>query len=465
MKKILMIPLKVGNLLLALMMLCGLVFYEVAVSKDVISTDTANDGVYVEYTENDFSCDSNAYLSAEKWDFYETFIEENGTEADLIFFKKIRDGEYGWALENVDHKQLSDTINVFLADYSNAMMQQNPDGFLVYVNAISLQDGEWGTSGTQETQTLPESYFERICLGSYSLQTDLFDLLSGYNYPDFKTEAEMNVYNALLEQYYYAYDQTTMWEALYAFSYVRNVSVATITDTTFQIDSIEIYKYEITIYLHGNPKKQSEYPLLKDQTIIIGRNDNFVEHMKHNLANDENAAWISCNQKRKELEECIDTVDYAYYMKLFGNEGYYQISSADGTGKYMIVNAEGINDPKVYAMLTKWQSEKSLTKTMEAFGVEYDFDEDEVVKNLNADKSNYNSDNNDNSGDIALAMMGAKNYSYDPVSLTYTFDGQTYNITYQEYLNAKKILSDLGVELDDLYNAVNTDDYPILPEE
>ncbi len=32
-------------------------FYEVAVSKDAISTDTTNDGVYVEYTENDFSCD------------------------------------------------------------------------------------------------------------------------------------------------------------------------------------------------------------------------------------------------------------------------------------------------------------------------------------------------------------------------------------------------------------------------
>jgi hypothetical protein len=203
MKKFLMIPLKVGNLLLALMMLCGLVFYEVAVSKDVISTDTANDGVYVEYTENDFSCDSNAYLSAEKWDFYETFIEENGTEADLIFFKKIRDGEYGWALENVDHTQLSDAINVFLADYSNAMMQQDPDEFLVYVNAISLQDGEWGTSGTQETHTLSESYFERISIGSYSLQTDLFATLSGYNYPNFETEAEMNAYNALLEQYYY----------------------------------------------------------------------------------------------------------------------------------------------------------------------------------------------------------------------------------------------------------------------
>ena len=57
MKKFLMIPLKVGNLLLALMMLGGLMFYEVAVSKDAISTDTANDGAYVEYTENDFSCD------------------------------------------------------------------------------------------------------------------------------------------------------------------------------------------------------------------------------------------------------------------------------------------------------------------------------------------------------------------------------------------------------------------------
>ena len=152
-------------------------------------------------------------------------------------------------------------------------------------------------------------------------------------------------------------------------------------------------------------------------------------------------------------------------MKILGNEGYYQISSADGTGKYMIVNAEGINDPKVYAMLTKWQSEKSLTKTMEAFGVEYDFDEDEVVKNLNADKSINNRNNNDNSGDIALAMMGASGYTYDPVSLTYTFDNQTYKITYQEYLNAQEILSDLGVELDDLYNAVNTDDYPILPGE
>ncbi len=465
MKKFLMIPLKVGKLLLALMLLGGLMFYEVAVSKDAISTDTANDGAYVEYTENDFSCDSNAYLSAEKWDFYETFIEENGTEADLIFFKKIRDGEYGWALENVDHKQQSDTINEFLADYSNAMMQQNPDGFLVYVNAISFQDGEWGTSGTQETQTLPESYFERICLGSYSLQTDLFDLLSGYNYPNFKTETEMNVYNALLEQYYYAYDQTTMWESLYAFSYIRNVSGATITDTTFQIDSIEIYKYEITIYLHGNPKKQSEYPLLKDQTIRIGRVDNLVEYMERNNANDENAAWISCTQKRKELEECIDTVDYAYYTKLFGNEGYYQFSSADGTGNYMFVNEEGINDPKVYAMLTKWQSEKSLTKTMEAFGVEYDFDEDKVVENLWADRSDYNRDNYDNSGDVAVAMMGAKNYSYDPVSLTYTIGKYTYQITFQEYLNAQEILSDLGVELDDLYDAVNTDDYLILPEE
>ena len=96
-------------------------------------------------------------------------------------------------------------------------------------------------------------------------------------------------------------------------------------------------------------------------------------------------------------------------MKILGNEGYYQISSADGTGKYMIVYAEGINDPKVYAMLTTWQSEKSLTKTMEAFGVEYDFDEDDVVKNLNVDKSINNRNNNDNSGDIALAMMGAKN--------------------------------------------------------
>lgn len=465
MKKFLMIPLKVGTLLLALMMLGGLMFYEVAVSKDAISTDTANDGAYVEYAENDFSCDSNAYLSAEKWDFYETFIEENGTEADLIFFQKIRDGEYGWALENVDHKQLSDTINEFLADYSNAMMQQNPDGFLVYVNAISLQGGEWGTSGTQETQTLPESYFERICLGSYSLQTDLFDLLSGYNYPNFKTEAEMNVYNALLEQYYYAYDQTTMWESLYAFSYVRNVSVATITDTTFQIDSIKINKNVFIISLHGNPKKHSEYPLLKDQTIRIGRADNLVEYMERNNANDENAAWISCTQKRKELEECIDTVDYAYYTKLFGNEGYYQISSADGTGNYMFVNAEGINDPKVYAMITTWKSTKSLTETMEAFGVEYNFDEDKVVKSLLADKANYNRKNYDNSGDIALAMMGAKHYSYDPVSLTYTVDDKTYNITYQEYLNAEKILSDLGVELDDLYDAVNTDDYPILPEE
>ncbi|WP_022759689.1 hypothetical protein [Butyrivibrio fibrisolvens] len=140
---------------------------------------------------------------------------------------------------------------------------------------------------------------------------------------------------------------------------------------------------------------------------------------------------------------------------------------ADGTGNYMIVNAEGINDPKVYAMLTTWKSTKSLTETMEAFGVEYDFDEDEVVENLydpDAEKDYYES-YYDNSADVALAMMGAKNFSYDPVSLTYTFDGQTYNITYQEYLNAQEILSDLGVELDDLYNAVNTDDYPILPGE
>ena len=534
----------------------SLYVHEVTVSKDgtinfiygyhtwnIYSTDTitisscSNNRAYVEYTEDDFSCASNAYLPAEKWDYYETFIEENGTEADKIFFEKIRDGEYGWALENVDHTQLSDAINVFLADYSNAMMQQDPDEFLVYVNAISLQDGEWGTSGTQETHTLSESYFERISIGSYSLQTDLFATLSGYNYPNFETEAEMNAYNALLEQYYYVYDQTTMWESLYAFSHERNNSVANITDTTFQIDSIEINKNDIDIKLHGNPEKQSEEHLLKEQKIKIGRDDNLEEYAEHNLANEiaalreeqanfidsailatfhaglyaacaatnpwlvlpatalyalasqditdtsygyvmnnvndeyanfiavSTAAWLSCAQKSKELEERMGKENYAAYMKKLGNEGYYQISSADGTGKYMIVNAEGINDPKVYAMLTKWQSEKSLTKTMEAFGVEYDFDEDEVVKNLNADKSNYNSDNNDNSGDIALAMMGAKNYSYDPVSLTYTFDGQTYNITYQEYLNAKKILSDLGVELDDLYNAVNTDDYPILPGE
>ncbi|MCR4635448.1 MAG: hypothetical protein K5754_04375 [Butyrivibrio sp.] len=170
---------------------------------------------------------------------------------------------------------------------------------------------------------------------------------------------------------------------------------------------------------------------------------------------------------RKELEECIDTVDYAYYTKLFGNEGYYQFSSADGTGNYMFVNEEGINDPKVYAMLTTWQSEKSLTKTMEAFGVEYDFDEDEVVEKLydpDAKKDYYES-YYDNSADVALAMMGAKNRSYDPISFTYTFGNSTYKITYQEYLNAKEILSGLGVELDDLYDAVNTDDYPILPEE
>ena len=89
----------------------------------------------------------------------------------------------------------------------------------------------------------------------------------------------------------------------------------------------------------------------------------------------------------------------------------------------------------------------------------------EIIKKLNADKWNNNDSNHDNSGDIALAMMGAENYTYDPVSLTYTFDGHTYKITYQEYLNAQEILSDLGVELDDLYNAVNTDDYPILPGE
>ena len=152
-------------------------------------------------------------------------------------------------------------------------------------------------------------------------------------------------------------------------------------------------------------------------------------------------------------------------MKILGNEGYYQISSADGTGKYMIVNAEGINDPKVYAMLTKWQSEKSLTATMEAFGVEYDFDEDEVVKKLYDDKEEYIRQYHDNSRDIALAMMGASGYTYDPVSLTYTLDDQAYKITYQEYLNVQEILSDLGVELDDLYNAVNTDNYPILPGE
>ena len=131
----------------------------------------------------------------------------------------------------------------------------------------------------------------------------------------------------------------------------------------------------------------------------------------------------------------------------------------------MIVNAEGINDPKVYAMLTKWQSEKSLTKTMEEFGVEYDFDEDKVVENLWANRSDYYAQYNDNSCDVAVAMMGAKNYSYDPVSLTYTIGKYTYQITFQEYLNAKEILSNQGVKLNDLYNAVNTDDYPILPDD
>ena len=241
-----------------------------------------------------------------------------------------------------------------------------------------------------------------------------------------------------------------------------------------EVDIIEINKNDIEIKLHGNPKKQSEEHLLKEQTIKIGRDDNLEEYAKGDLANDIatlkeeeakflesaisaafheglclacetlnpllvlpvtavyalasqditdisandddansiiecTAAWLSYALKSKELEERIGKADYANYMKILGNEGYYQISSADGTGKYMIVYAEGINDPKVYAMLTTWQSEKSLTKTMEAFGVEYDFDEDEVVKNLNVDKSINNRNNNDNSGDIALAMMGAKN--------------------------------------------------------
>ena len=296
------------------------------------------------------------------------------------------------------------------------------------------------------------------------------------------------------------------------------------------MDIIEINKNDIEIKLHGNPKKQSEEHLLKEQTIKIGRDDNLEEYAKGDLANDIatlkeeeakflesaisaafheglclacetlnpllvlpvtavyalasqditdisandddansiiecTAAWLSYALKSKELEERIGKADYANYMKILGNEGYYQISSADGTGKYMIVNAEGINDPKVYAMLTKWQSEKSLTATMEAFGVEYDFDEDEVVKKLYDDKEEYIRQYHDNSRDIALAMMGASGYTYDPVSLTYTLDDQTYKITYQEYLNAQDILSDLGVKLNDLYNAVNTDNYPILPGE
>ena len=297
-----------------------------------------------------------------------------------------------------------------------------------------------------------------------------------------------------------------------------------------EVDIIEINKNDIEIKLHGNPKKQSEEHLLKEQTIKIGRDDNLEEYAKGDLANDIatlkeeeakflesaisaafheglclacetlnpllvlpvtavyalasqditdisandddansiiecTAAWLSYALKSKELEERIGKADYANYMKILGNEGYYQISSADGTGKYMIVNAEGINDPKVYAMLTKWQSEKSLTATMEAFGVEYDFDEDEVVKKLYDDKEEYIRQYHDNSRDIALAMMGASGYTYDPVSLTYTLDDQTYKITYQEYLNAQDILSDLGVKLNDLYNAVNTDNYPILPGE